>query len=58
MALQTVTEMTPAEYWLSFVSEWDRLARVAHETGQTEMQEFFDELVDDASDMWAHFATV
>jgi hypothetical protein len=55
MALQTTTEMQPADYWLSFVGEWDRLARVAHDTGQTEMEHFFDELADDAGDMWAHF---
>lgn len=54
--MNTTVEMQPAEYWLTFVSEWDRLAVVAHDTGQTQMEQFFGELADDAGDMWAHFA--
>lgn len=46
---------TPYGYWLSFVTEWDRLAVEAHEAGQDDMGRFFEELADDAADVWAGF---
>lgn len=46
---------TPYGYWLSFVTEWDRLAVEARNAGQDDMAEFFGELADDASDVWAGF---
>ncbi len=46
---------TPHSYWLSFVTEWDRLAYEASNAGQYEMAEFFDELSDDAADVWSGF---
>jgi hypothetical protein len=46
---------TPYGYWLSFVTEWDRLADAAYEAGQDDVGAFFEELADDAGDVWAGF---
>jgi hypothetical protein len=46
---------TPYGYWLSFVTEWDRLSTEARFAGQDEMADFFGELADDAADVWAGF---
>jgi hypothetical protein len=51
--MATKTEMSPADYWLSFCTEWDRLATEAAKQGQYEMADFFDELFNDAADVWA-----
>lgn len=48
-----MNEITPAGYWLSFNSEWERLHEAAWNAGQTEMSDFFAELADDAADVWA-----
>lgn len=58
MATMTVnrrdtSNTNPYPYWLSFVTEWDRLAQVAYEAGQDDMGLFFAELADDASDVWS-----
>lgn len=44
---------TPYGYWMSFVTEWDRLAHLAYEAGQDDMGCFFAELADDAGDVWS-----
>lgn len=48
-----MNDMTPSNYWMSFVAEWDRLSHAAADTGQTEMADFFGELADDAGDVWS-----
>ena len=46
---------TPYAYWLSFVSAWDSLSAQSRLAGQDEMADFFEELADDAADVWAGF---
>lgn len=50
--LTTSEERTAASYWLSFCTEWDRVASVADEAGQTSVREFFDDMADVAADFW------
>lgn len=48
-----VTEMTAKDYWLSFNFNWVELANQAYDAGQMAMGSFFDEIADDAADVWA-----
>lgn len=49
------TETTAKDYWLYFNFTWVELANQAYKAGQNDMGEFFDELADDAADVWAGF---
>lgn len=48
-----MSEMNAQDYWLSFCHDWFTLAQEAYKAGQNEMGQFFDELSDDAGDVWA-----
>lgn len=43
----------PLDYWLGFCHTWFVLAQEAYKAGQYEMGAFFDELSDDAGDVWS-----
>ena len=55
MTTMTEKPATPYSYWLSFVTEWDRLSDVYRDLGQTELADFLGELSDDAADVWSGF---
>lgn len=48
-------ETSARDYWLSFNFHWIALANEAYATGQLDMGHFFDELADDAADVWAGY---
>lgn len=48
-----MTEMNAQDYWLSFCNDWFNLAQEAYKAGQRDMGMFFDELSDDAADVWS-----
>lgn len=45
-----------AEYWATFVTEWDRLATEAALAGQMDVVDFLDEMTDTAADFWTHLS--
>ncbi|MCA1839912.1 MAG: hypothetical protein LC723_06225 [Actinobacteria bacterium] len=50
---ENTPKIAPKDYWLTFCMDWNTLANEAYDTGQTDMGLFFDELADDAGDVWA-----
>lgn len=46
-------EMSPKDYWLSFNQTWIELGDIADLVHDEAMVAFFDELADDAADVWA-----
>lgn len=50
---ENVQDMRPTDYWLNFCHQWFVLAQEAYKAGQTDVGMFFDELSDDAGEVWA-----
>jgi hypothetical protein len=52
-ARESTPELRPTDYWLSFCHTWFVLAQEAYKAGQDDVGQFFDELSDDAGDVWS-----